>query len=142
MSKRILENWSRLLDDCQTTLNKNKVKPEELLETLNSVNEAIQFTIEFSDKEIPFLDILIKRGYSGIWMDLYHKPTDTQRCLLYSTSHPKHCLKYIPFVMARRICTMVENNSLKNKHLRELKENFRTYSYPKKVVETGIPGAL
>ena len=27
MSKRILENWSRLLDDCQTTLNKNKVKP-------------------------------------------------------------------------------------------------------------------
>ena len=37
---------------------------------------------------------------------------------------------------------MVENNSLKNKHLRELKENFRTYSYPKKVVETGIPGAL
>ena len=142
MSKRILENWSRLLDDCQTTLNKNKVKPEELLETLNSVNEAIQFTIEFSDKEIPFLDILIKRDYSGIWMDLYHKPTDTQRCLLYSTSHPKHCLKYIPFVMARRICTMVENNSLKNKHLRELKGNFRTYSYPKKVVETGIPETL
>ena len=90
MSKSILENWSRFLDDCQTTLDKNKVKPEELLETLNSVNEAIQFTIEFSDKEIPFLDILIKQDYSGIWMDLYHKPTDTQRCLLYSTSHPKH----------------------------------------------------
>ena len=44
--------------------------------------------------------------------------------------------------MARRICTMVENDSLKNKHLRELKGNFRTYSYPKKVVETGIPETL
>ena len=62
----ILENWSRFLDDCQTPLDKNKVKPEELLETLNSVNGAIQFTMEFSDKEIPFLDILIKRDNSGI----------------------------------------------------------------------------
>ena len=62
----ILENWSRFLDDCQTPLDKNKVKPEELLETLNSVNEAIQFTMEFSDKEIPFLDILIKQDNSGI----------------------------------------------------------------------------
>ena len=44
--------------------------------------------------------------------------------------------------MARRICTIVENNSLKNKHLRELKENFRTYDYPEKVVEIGIQKAL
>ena len=66
-------------------------------------------------------------------MDLYHKPTNTQRCLPYSTSHPKHCLKNIPFVMARRICTIVENNSLKKKHLTELKDNLRTYGYPKKV---------
>ena len=44
--------------------------------------------------------------------------------------------------MARRICTIVENNSLKNKHLRELKKNFRTYGYPEKVVEIGIQKAL
>ena len=138
----ILENWSHFLDDCQTPSDKKKVKPEELLETLNSVNEAIQFTMEFTDKEIPFLDILIKRDNSVIWMDLYHKPTDTQRCLPYSTIHPKHCLKNIPFVVARRICTIVEHNSLKNKHLRELKENFRTYGYPEKVVETGMQKAL
>ena len=48
----ILKNWSRFLDDCQTPLDKNTVKPEKLLETLNSVNEAIQFTMEFSKKEI------------------------------------------------------------------------------------------
>ena len=33
--KFILENWSHFLDDSQTPLDKNKVKPEELLETLN-----------------------------------------------------------------------------------------------------------
>ena len=72
-----------------------------------------------------------------MWMDLHHKPTDTQRCVPYSTSHPKHFLKNIPFVMVRFICTIVENNFLKNKHLGDLKENFRTYGYPKKVVEIG-----
>ena len=62
----ILENWSRFLNDCQTPLDKNKVKPQEVLQTLNSVNEAIQFTVEFNDKEIRFLDILIKKDSSGI----------------------------------------------------------------------------
>ena len=56
----ILENCNRFLDDCQTTLDKNTLKPKELLETLNSVNEAIQLT------RIPFLDILMKRDNNGI----------------------------------------------------------------------------
>ena len=49
-------------------------------------------------------------------MVLYEKPTDTQRFFPYPTSHPKH--------------------------LRELKENFRTYGYPKKVVEIRIQKTL
>ena len=57
----ILENWGRFLDDRQTPLDKNTIKPEQLLGTFYSVNEAIEFTMEFSDKEIPFLDILIKQ---------------------------------------------------------------------------------
>ena len=44
--------------------------------------------------------------------------------------------------MARHICTIVENNPLKSKHLRDLKENFRTYGYPEKVVEIGIQRAF
>ena len=47
-------------------------------------------------------------------MDLYHKPTDTQRCL----KGPKTMSKNILFVVARRICTIVENNSIKNKYLK------------------------
>ena len=137
----ILENWNRFLDDCQTPLDKNK-EPEKLLETLNSVNKAIQFSIEFSDKEIPFLDNLIKRDKSGIRMNLNHKPTDTKRCLSYSKIHPKHCLKNISFVMTRHICTIAKNNFLKNKYLRELKENFRIYGYPEKVVQIGLQKAL
>ena len=44
--------------------------------------------------------------------------------------------------MARRICTTVENNSLRSKHLRGLKENFRSYGYPEKVVEIRMQNTL
>ena len=84
--------------------------------------------MELSDKEISFLDILIQRDNGEIWTDLYHKPTHTQQCLPYSTRHPKHCLKNVSFVIA--------------KHLRELKEIFRTCDCPKKIVEIGIQKVL
>ena len=44
--------------------------------------------------------------------------------------------------MVRRIYTIVENNSVKNKHLTELKENFRTYVHTEKFVKIGIQKVL
>ena len=61
------------------------------------------------------------------------KSTDKQRILPYSTIYPKQCLKNIPFVMARRICSIVENNSIKNKHLNDLKRNFEICDYLEKI---------
>ena len=79
--------------------------------------------MEYSKDQIPFLDILIKRNENGIWMDLYHKPTDTQRCLPFTSSHPNHCKRNIPFCLAQRICTIAENNAEKLKNLENLKAN-------------------
>ena len=39
------------------------------------------------------------------------------------------------FVTARRICTIAENNSVKKRHLKRLKENLRTYGYPEKLLK-------
>ena len=66
--------------DCYIVLRSSQISPEELLLTLNSVNASMQLAMEYSEDQIPFPDILIKRN-NGIWMDFYHKPTDTQRCL-------------------------------------------------------------
>ena len=86
--------------------------------------------MDASDKELPFLDILIKENDDKIWMDIYFKPTDTRRCLQFSSSHPNHCNKNIPFTLARRICTIVENQQQKLGHLSEFKENLKKYDYP------------
>ena len=66
------------MDDCCTVLRSSQISPEELLLTLNSINPSIQFTMEYSKDQIPFLDILMKRNENGVWMDRYYKPTDTQ----------------------------------------------------------------
>ena len=78
----------RFLLDCYTVLKSSPISLEELLLTLNSINPSIRFTMEYSNDQIPFLDILIKRIENGIWMDFYHKPIDTHRCLPFTSSHP------------------------------------------------------
>ena len=65
-----LYRWNILLDECNTVLRSSQISPEELLLTLNSINPSIQFTMEYSKDQIPFLDTLIKRNENGIWMEL------------------------------------------------------------------------
>ena len=83
--------------------------------------------MEYSKDAIPFLDILIKRNNDKISMDIYYKSTNTHRFLTFSSNHPKHCKKNIPFTLARRICTIVENTEAKMKHLENLKMNLSKY---------------
>ena len=109
---------------------------------LNSININIQYTMEKSETEIPFLDILIKQDDTGIWMDLYRKLTDTRRYVPFSSNHPHHSKKSIPFTLARRICVRVENNITKQKHVEEFKETLWKEEYPMKTIEAGINKAL
>ena len=62
LAEYIKENWNRFLDDCYKVLRGSQISPEKLLLTLNSINPSIQFTIEYSKDQIPFLDVLIKRN--------------------------------------------------------------------------------
>ena len=135
----IFENWSRFFDDCETLLEESKIN--DLLDILNSINPSIQFTMEYSKDLIPFLDILIKRN-NEIRMDIYYKPIGTHRCLPFSSNHPKHWKNNIPFTLARRICTIVENTEAKMKHLENLKMNLSKYQYPKQLTEFDINKAL
>ena len=56
--------------------------------------------------------------------------------------HPNHCKRNIPFTLARRICVIVENNSIKKKHLEELKNTLYRQEYLMKIIEAGIKKAL
>ena len=75
-------------------------------------------------------------------MDLYDKPTNTQRCLPFTSSHPNHFKWNIPFCLAQRIYTIAGNNSEKLKNLENLKTNLPKYHYPNSLIKQGFQKAL
>ena len=133
-------NWDRFLDDCFTILD-GRIKPDELLEILNNLNEHIQFTMELSNEKLPFLDIYINKDGEKLWMDIYYKPTDSKRYVPFNSCHPNHCLKNIPFCLARRICMIVENIEQRDKKLDEMGSILMKQKYPKTLVDYGVEKA-
>ena len=66
-----------------------------------------QFTME--QIQLQFLDIMIHKEEKKVFMDT--KLTDSKRYISFKSNHPKHCLKNIPFSLARRICMITEKDS-------------------------------
>ena len=91
-----------------------------IVDVLNNINPAIEFTMETSDTQLPFLDIMINKEGKKLFMDIYSNPTDSKRYVSFKSIHPRHCLKNIPFSLACRICMIAEKNSLKEIKLKEL----------------------
>ena len=87
VSKFFEENWFRFLEDCEILRNPKLIKPTDLLTILNQVNRNLQFTMERSTTNLPFLDIMINKTRTKIWMDVCYKPTDSKRYVPFTSNH-------------------------------------------------------
>ena len=141
LSQLILGNQCQFLDDCKTPLEKTKNDTNRLLETLNSINPSIKFKMQISDKELLFLDILIKTDDHKIWMDIYFKPTDTCWCLLFMTSHPNHCKKNINYPSTKNLCNSGKSTTEIKTSVR-IKGKPKKYGYSLNIITNGIKKAL
>ena len=94
--------------------------------------------MEKSQTRLPFLDIMIKKSSTKIWMNIYNKLKDSKRYVPFTSNHPWHCLTNIPFSLARRICTIVENENVKEKRFKELEKTLLEQKYPKSLIEASI----
>ena len=98
--------------------------------------------METSDNQLPFLDVMINKEGKKVFMDIYSKPTDSKRYVSFTSNHPKHCLKNIPFSLARRICMIAKKDSLKEIKLKELETLLLEQHYPERIKKAGINKAL
>ena len=64
-----------------------------------------------------------------------------QRYVPFNSEQPNHCKRNIPFTLARRICTTVENNDRKTVNLNQLRENLIKQKYPMEIIENGLTKA-
>ena len=114
VSNYVEQNWKRFLDDCLIFLRLCLIKPNELLDVSNNINLAIQFTMETSNTQFPFLDIMISKEGKKVFIDNYSKSTDSKRYASFNSNHLNHCVKNIPFSLAHSICMITEKDCLKN----------------------------
>ena len=71
-------------------------------------------------------------------MDIYNKPADSKRYVPFTSNHRRHCLTNIPFSLARRICTIAENENVKEKRFKKLKNTLIEQKYSRSLIEASI----
>lgn len=100
--------YKRFIDDIFVIMDCTE---DELLcfhKYLNSCNEHLQFTVEYSSSRISFLDVCVYKDGVNLKTDLYRKPTDRNTLLHGDSFHPKQLIKSLPisqFHRVRRICS-------------------------------------
>lgn len=133
--------WKRFLDDCFILWSRSNEDLQKFHTMLNNLHEDINFTIESSKTELPFLDVMIRNIDGLVETDIFYKPTDSKLYLLFQSCHPKHIKTSIPFSLARRLRCIVSNENVLNDRFIELKSFLTRQKYPEKLITAGIEKA-
>ena len=88
---------------------------DTLCKILQNLHTNIKFTIESSKTCINFLDINNSVNDYMNSTNIYRKPTDSQQYVHFECCHPSHTKQNIPFNLARRLCTIIEDKELRNR---------------------------
>ena len=114
--------WHRYVDD--TFVIQEEIHKQDFLQHINSVDPAIQFTVENNKKDgaIPFLDIIVKPEVDGkLSITVYRKPTHTDQYLQWDNHHylsAKFSVIHTLFHRAQTVCSNHELLHKKKTHLR------------------------
>ena len=138
---QFVKEWLRYLDDCFLNWDLTIDTTENLLKILHSLHPSIKFETEETKTEANYLDIKILVKDNKIITDLFQKPTDSQHYVPFISSHPSHTKRNIPFNLARRICTIVEERNTRDQRLTELKNTLVKQGYSIQLVEFGAQKA-
>ena len=127
----IKENWKRFLDDCFIFWSKGENNLKTFHSILNDLHPDLNFTIEYDDERLPFLDILLIKSNTKISTDIFYKETDSKQYLNFRSCHPKHTKTSIPYNLARRICTIVSDQRQRETRLSELRNSLQKAKLPR-----------
>ena len=95
--------WWRYRDDIFEVWTQGEDKLLEFTNFLNSLHPTIKFTLVYSAQSLNVLDLTLSLDGGLITTDVYSKPTDNHIYLDPLSSHPRHCVKAIPYGIATRI---------------------------------------
>ena len=116
------------------------------------MHPALRYTVENPElvtdgdllvQRLVFLSLILFLSERGnIWTDVFYKETNTHDYLNYSSHHPDHVKKNIPFVLAKRIIVFTTLEKSVTKNLRDLRKWLEKCGYPQNIVDKGIHNAM
>ena len=120
------------MDD--TCVIQDQLHKDEFLNHINSVDNAIQFTVEEAkeDGSIPFLDTLITPEQNGTFsIGVYRKPTHTDLYLPWDSNHHLSAKYSVIKTLTYRAHSICSTPKLPEKELNHLEEVLGHCKYPK-----------
>ncbi|KAK2556809.1 hypothetical protein P5673_021016 [Acropora cervicornis] len=111
---------------------------ENFIDFVSNFHSALQFTSTITETELPFLDVNLHISEDRIHTSIFYKVTDTHNYLHFSSFHPDHCKRAIPysqFLRLRLLCSDDDDFLVKS---REMMTFFSQRGYPLTSLEHGL----
>ena len=91
-------DWIRFIDNIFMIWKGDSNSLEEFIKDLSNAAPSINFTHEVSKRQVNFPDTTIIKSENGdVETDVYQKPTDTHPYLHWTSAHPPHLKRSIPY---------------------------------------------
>ena len=125
--------WKRYVDDSFCIIKRNAV--DSFHNTLNSIDQHISFTIEEeNNNQIAFLDALVSRKDNALIVDVYRKPTHTDRYLDFFSHHDKRHKISTAETLLHRATNLPNTKQGKETELIRVTDALRINNYPQNVI--------
>ena len=121
--------WWRYRDDIFYLWTQGLPKLLEFTDYINDLYPTIKFELVYSESHLNVLDLTYFRN-GFISTDIYAKPTDSHLYLPFSSSHPSHCKRAVPFRVALRIKRNCSTNDFLQNRCKEYKGYLKFQNYP------------
>ena len=102
---------------------------------INNLHQNIKFTMEEeSNRELAFLDTLLKRNNGEISVLVYRKPTHTDQYLHYSSHHQTSCNESVVSSLFNRAYSIVTNKDDLHKENARIKQVLKENGYQESII--------
>ena len=134
--------WWRYRDDVFDVWIHGLPKLLEFTEYINSLYPTIKFEVVYSEHTLNVLDLTLHLQDGFIITDIYAKPTDSHLYLPFSSSHPAHCKRAIPYGVALRVRRNCSTDEFLSTRCVEYKGYLKSQGYNADLVNKQFDRAL
>lgn len=129
----------RYVDDYFILFNSELFSISSFLSHFNSAHPKIEFTMESeNNKQLPFLDLSIKKSQNKFILSVYRKPTDKMSTLHFDSNHSFSTKYAVALNLFKRAFSYCTSEIVLNKEISTIQNILRAHNYPERVASKAL----